>query len=90
MKIVQFASRRINMIALVVLAAPSPAQARAQIRIVGSSTVFPFATAVADRGGRELPIGATYCVWNVDLDDNQRLALARSGSGDLVWRLEDE
>ena len=43
---------------------------------------------LADRGGRELPIGAAYCVWNVDLDDNQRLALARSGRGDLVWRLE--
>jgi pyrimidine operon attenuation protein/uracil phosphoribosyltransferase len=44
---------------------------------------------LADRGGRELPIGAAYCVWNVDLDDNQRLALARNGRGDLVWRLED-
>jgi len=42
---------------------------------------------LADRGGRELPIGAAYCVWNVDLDDNQRLALARSGRGDLVWTM---
>ena len=31
---------------------------------------------LADRGGRELPIGADYCVWNVDLDDDQR-----SGAG---------
>ena len=38
--------------ALVVLAAASPAQARDQIRIVGSSTVFPFATAVAEQFGR--------------------------------------
>jgi phosphate transport system substrate-binding protein len=37
---------------LVVLAAASPAQARDQIRIVGSSTVFPFATAVAEQFGR--------------------------------------
>jgi phosphate transport system substrate-binding protein len=35
-----------------VLAAASPAQARDQIRIVGSSTVFPFATAVAEQFGR--------------------------------------
>jgi phosphate transport system substrate-binding protein len=38
--------------ALVVLAAASPAHARDQIRIVGSSTVFPFATAVAEQLGR--------------------------------------
>jgi phosphate transport system substrate-binding protein len=38
--------------ALVVLAAASPVQARDQIRIVGSSTVFPFATAVAEQFGR--------------------------------------
>lgn len=44
---------------------------------------------LADRGGRELPIGAAYCVWNVDLDDDQRLSLARNNSGALVWRLED-
>jgi phosphate transport system substrate-binding protein len=34
------------------LAAASPAAARDQIRIVGSSTVFPFATAVAEQFGR--------------------------------------
>jgi len=38
--------------ALVVLTAVSPAHARDQIRIVGSSTVFPFATAVAEQFGR--------------------------------------
>jgi len=38
--------------ALVTLAAAAPAQARDQIRIVGSSTVFPFATAVAEQFGR--------------------------------------
>ncbi len=35
-----------------VLLASSPASARDEIRIVGSSTVFPFATAVAERFGR--------------------------------------
>ena len=34
------------------LALASPASARDQIRIVGSSTVFPFSTAVAERFGR--------------------------------------
>lgn len=38
--------------ALVVLAAASSAEARDQIRIVGSSTVFPFSTAVAEQFGR--------------------------------------
>ena len=32
--------------------ATTPAQAREQINIVGSSTVFPFATAVAERFGK--------------------------------------
>lgn len=34
------------------IAATSAAQARDQIRIVGSSTVFPFATAVAEQFGK--------------------------------------
>ena len=38
--------------ALALLAVAAPAAAREQIRIVGSSTVFPFATAVAERFGR--------------------------------------
>jgi len=41
----------LSFIALVALCAP-PAAARDQIRIVGSSTVFPFATAVAEQFGR--------------------------------------
>ena len=31
------------------------AEARDQIRIVGSSTVFPFSTAVAERFGKSIP-----------------------------------
>jgi len=38
--------------ALGLVGAPSPAEAREQIRIVGSSTVFPFSTAAAERFGR--------------------------------------
>ena len=38
--------------ALVAVVFAAPAQARDQIRIVGSSTVFPFATAVAEQFGR--------------------------------------
>jgi phosphate transport system substrate-binding protein len=40
------------LIALAALAPPHEATARDQIRIVGSSTVFPFATAVAERFGK--------------------------------------
>lgn len=42
-------------LAALIVATPlagSPAQAREQIRIVGSSTVFPFSTAVAERFGK--------------------------------------
>ena len=35
-----------------VIAFGAPAQARDQIRIVGSSTVYPFSTAVAEQFGR--------------------------------------
>ena len=44
---------------------------------------------LADRGGRELPIGATYCVWDVDLSEGQSLVLARNDAGQLAWRLEN-
>jgi pyrimidine operon attenuation protein/uracil phosphoribosyltransferase len=44
---------------------------------------------LADRGGRELPIGAAYCVWDVDLSDGQSLVLARNDDGQLAWRLEN-
>ncbi|MDA0262204.1 MAG: substrate-binding domain-containing protein [Proteobacteria bacterium] len=39
-------------LAIMTLAGASPALARDQIRIVGSSTVFPFATAVAEQFGK--------------------------------------
>jgi pyrimidine operon attenuation protein/uracil phosphoribosyltransferase len=44
---------------------------------------------LADRGGRELPIGATYGVWDVALADGQNLVLARNDDGQLAWRLEE-
>jgi pyrimidine operon attenuation protein/uracil phosphoribosyltransferase len=44
---------------------------------------------LADRGGRELPIGATYGVWDVALADGQNLVLARDDNGQLAWRLEE-
>lgn len=44
---------------------------------------------LADRGGRELPIGATYGVWDIDLSEGQNLVLARSEAGELAWRLEN-
>ncbi|RIX47374.1 MAG: bifunctional pyr operon transcriptional regulator/uracil phosphoribosyltransferase PyrR [Rhodocyclales bacterium GT-UBC] len=44
---------------------------------------------LADRGGRELPIGATYGVWNVELSGKQSLVLARQDDGQLAWRLEN-
>lgn len=39
------------LVVLAVFAAPAPAYARDQIKIVGSSTVYPFATVVAERFG---------------------------------------
>ena len=44
---------------------------------------------LVDRGGRELPIGATYGVWDVALADGQNLVLARNDDGQLAWRLEE-
>ena len=44
---------------------------------------------LADRGGRELPIGATYGVWDVALAAGQNLVLARDDNGQLAWRLEE-
>ena len=44
---------------------------------------------LADRGGRELPIAATYCVWNVALGEGQSLVLGRQDDGRLLWRLEN-
>ena len=44
---------------------------------------------LADRGGRELPIAPTYCVWNVALGEGQSLVLGRQDDGQLLWRLEN-
>ena len=46
--------RQLALLAAALLAcAATPALARDQIRIVGSSTVFPFATAVAEKFGQD-------------------------------------
>jgi len=44
---------------------------------------------LADRGGRELPIGASYGIWEVDLADGQNLVLGKEDNGQLAWRLEN-
>ena len=44
--------RALRAFALLVLLLPASARARDQIRIVGSSTVYPFATVVAEEFGR--------------------------------------
>ena len=44
---------------------------------------------LADRGGRELPIGASYGVWDVDLGEDQSLVLGKQDDGQLAWRLEN-
>ncbi len=45
---------------------------------------------LADRGGRELPVAATFCVQQVELGVEQSLVLALNEShGQLVWRLEN-
>lgn len=44
---------------------------------------------LADRGGRELPVAANWCVWQPALSDGQSLALDRDEQGQLAWRLEN-
>jgi len=48
---------------------------------------------LADRGGRELPVAASHCVWQAELDAGQSLTLARGEGGEthgqLAWRLEN-
>lgn len=44
---------------------------------------------LADRGGRELPIAATYSVWGVALGAGQSLVLGKQDDGQLLWRLEN-
>ncbi|HEX6734108.1 MAG TPA: bifunctional pyr operon transcriptional regulator/uracil phosphoribosyltransferase PyrR [Azonexus sp.] len=43
---------------------------------------------LADRGGRELPVAATACVWDVALAADESLVLDKNDDGCLVWRLE--
>ena len=43
---------------------------------------------LADRGGRELPVAATYGIWDVPLGDGQNLVLERKDGAQLAWRLE--
>ncbi len=43
---------------------------------------------LADRGDRELPIAATYGVWNVTLAAGESLVLDRDEADRLRWRLE--
>ena len=44
---------------------------------------------LADRGGRELPIYAEFCAWQVELTDSQELVLEPDASGRLQWRYVD-
>ena len=44
---------------------------------------------LADRGGRELPVAATWNTWDVALADGQSLVLERKDNGELAWRLEN-
>ncbi|MDE2439806.1 MAG: bifunctional pyr operon transcriptional regulator/uracil phosphoribosyltransferase PyrR [Betaproteobacteria bacterium] len=43
---------------------------------------------LADRGGRELPVAASYGTWEVPLSEGQNLVLERKDDGQLAWRLE--
>ena len=45
---------------------------------------------LADRGGREMPIAAQYCVWKTDLlVGKENLVLARNADNTLAWSLEN-
>ena len=41
---------------------------------------------LADRGGRELPICADFCTWQVVLADDEELVLEPGAEGRLQWR----
>lgn len=43
---------------------------------------------LADRGERELPVAATWCVWATQMAAGESLTLARDDQGQLAWRLE--
>ena len=44
---------------------------------------------LADRGGRELPIYAEFCTWQVELTESEELVLEPDVSGRLQWRCVD-
>jgi pyrimidine operon attenuation protein/uracil phosphoribosyltransferase len=44
---------------------------------------------LADRGGRELPISAQFCVWYPELGPRQELVLEPDADGRLHWRRAD-
>ena len=41
---------------------------------------------LADRGGRELPISAEFCVWRPQLDQREELVLKLDEGGRMQWR----
>ncbi len=43
---------------------------------------------LADRGGRELPICAEFCAWQVELSDGEELVLVPAEDGRLQWRCD--
>ncbi len=43
---------------------------------------------LADRGGRQLPVCAQYCTWQVDLAEHEDLVLEPDANGRLHWRLD--
>lgn len=42
---------------------------------------------LADRGGRQLPVAARYCAWQVTPGDDEVLILDRADNGTLSWKL---
>jgi pyrimidine operon attenuation protein/uracil phosphoribosyltransferase len=45
---------------------------------------------LVDRGGRELPIAATWCAATIQLPASQSLDLARSDGGELEFRITEK
>ena len=44
---------------------------------------------LADRGGRELPIHAEFCTWQVELSSTEELVLEPDADGRLKWKFVD-